>query len=489
MKASLLFLLVSLIIFASGHLDSRRRDACIWGGGATGSYAAVRLQDKGYKNVVVLEKEDRLGGMCNTVYGPDGTWNDPGVLIWPNTTLANTLGFGPWVVDMVAWTERFGVPDPIIPSFFTGIQSFLADYQIPLYLGPAPVTTPSPIFTAEYTRFTQLMATTLLWMDTMNAIPGGYIPPSLRVSFTQWLVNNNFTVLTSEFLGGLYFAGFGDFDNDTAFDALLQNTVTNLLYAQGGWFSIRQGCQSVYNNIATYLGDSVRLGVTVDHISRPHGFLDDGEGVIITGYQNGKRFVEVCDTLIVTVAETLSNLEPVMELSEQEYYVFQNVQTRYYFTGTFEGVVNTALMSPNFTLSPVDLANGPTFLPLFPTALGMYRKFNVGPIVVQAFSEVPISTQDILVVINDALNNMVEAGVFLSVENVTTLLHAYNPHWPRDQPSEGAYLGDSISPYDQIEDIQGQHRTFYGGILLSTPNTMIVYNKIHVLLDKFFPNK
>lgn len=45
-----------------GHLEIIRRDVCIIGGGATGTYAAVRLSQDMGKSVIVVEKTGRLGG-------------------------------------------------------------------------------------------------------------------------------------------------------------------------------------------------------------------------------------------------------------------------------------------------------------------------------------------------------------------------------------------------------------------------------------------
>ncbi|KAJ9419690.1 hypothetical protein FOXG_19613 [Fusarium oxysporum f. sp. lycopersici 4287] len=41
-------------------------DVCIIGGGATGAYAAVRLREDYGKEVVVVEKQNRLGGHVQT---------------------------------------------------------------------------------------------------------------------------------------------------------------------------------------------------------------------------------------------------------------------------------------------------------------------------------------------------------------------------------------------------------------------------------------
>ncbi|RAH64854.1 NADPH-dependent FMN reductase Lot6 [Aspergillus aculeatinus CBS 121060] len=53
-------------------------DVCILGGGATGTYAAIRLQDRG-KRVVVIEQNNQLGGHTETYYLPNGSHVDYGV--------------------------------------------------------------------------------------------------------------------------------------------------------------------------------------------------------------------------------------------------------------------------------------------------------------------------------------------------------------------------------------------------------------------------
>lgn len=49
------------LILATSKIEVLQRDVCIIGGGASGTYAAVRLQQMG-KSVALIEKQSRLGG-------------------------------------------------------------------------------------------------------------------------------------------------------------------------------------------------------------------------------------------------------------------------------------------------------------------------------------------------------------------------------------------------------------------------------------------
>jgi hypothetical protein len=65
-----------------GGVNVITRDVVVIGGGSTGSYAAIRLRDLG-KSVVVVERQDRLGGHTHTYKDPvTGATADYGVAVW-----------------------------------------------------------------------------------------------------------------------------------------------------------------------------------------------------------------------------------------------------------------------------------------------------------------------------------------------------------------------------------------------------------------------
>ncbi|KAL4863592.1 hypothetical protein BDV12DRAFT_206391 [Aspergillus spectabilis] len=70
--------LLSTISFGLQPDDIITRDVCILGGGATGTYAAVQLTERGH-TIVIVEPKNRLGGHSDTAYLPDGNHLDFGI--------------------------------------------------------------------------------------------------------------------------------------------------------------------------------------------------------------------------------------------------------------------------------------------------------------------------------------------------------------------------------------------------------------------------
>lgn len=121
------------------------RDVCIIGGGSSGTYAAVQLHDSG-KSVVVVEKENVLGGHTNTFIDPQTNQTvDFGVVVFHNLQIVkdyfNRLNV-PFVVTSAAGgasgnqtsfvdfltgevVRNFTLPDPI-----TGLAAYAAQQAL-----------------------------------------------------------------------------------------------------------------------------------------------------------------------------------------------------------------------------------------------------------------------------------------------------------------------------------------------------------------------
>lgn len=81
--------------------DVVKRDVCIIGGGSSGTYSAVRLQQMN-KTVAVVERNNRLGGHVNTYVNPATNQTfDYGVIFWVRSSAD-----GPVVEEVVRLIQR-----------------------------------------------------------------------------------------------------------------------------------------------------------------------------------------------------------------------------------------------------------------------------------------------------------------------------------------------------------------------------------------------
>ncbi|KAL4903076.1 hypothetical protein BDW74DRAFT_169288 [Aspergillus multicolor] len=85
-KVLALLALISTPVLASRTKHVITRDVAILGGGATGSYAAVQLVDRGY-SVAIVEEKNRLGGHADTLYLPNGNLIDYGIRAYFNESV------------------------------------------------------------------------------------------------------------------------------------------------------------------------------------------------------------------------------------------------------------------------------------------------------------------------------------------------------------------------------------------------------------------
>jgi NAD(P)-binding Rossmann-like domain len=112
------------------------KDFLVLGGGASGTYAAVRLKDHD-KSVVLIERNNRLGGHTHTYIDPKtGGTSDFGVVIYQNFTttinffkrfdipLTTFVGDGPLESKYADFATGKALPNYTLPDFLTGFKKY-----------------------------------------------------------------------------------------------------------------------------------------------------------------------------------------------------------------------------------------------------------------------------------------------------------------------------------------------------------------------------
>ena len=50
--------------------------------------------------------------------------------------------------------------------------------------------------------------------------------------------------------------------------------------------------------------------------------------------ESDSDIIEVCDSVVLAMPQTLANLEPILDITEEEYAIYSQISTRNYFVGT-----------------------------------------------------------------------------------------------------------------------------------------------------------
>ncbi|KAL4753225.1 hypothetical protein BDW72DRAFT_191368 [Aspergillus terricola var. indicus] len=189
--------------FPTGDNDTISRDFAIIGGGASGTFAAIRLREQG-KSVVLIERDDHLGGHTHTYYDSHGTPIDYGVLVYTDNPVA---------------------------------RSFFAHFNIPLTIQESP-SPRLPAISSGQTRYAQIL---LQYPYLMNGWDLPYpVPEDLLLSFQDFIEKHDLQAAVETLT--LYNQGLGD---------VLQLPAVYAMKAAEG-----------------ELGDDLLLSSTVAHIQR-----------------------------------------------------------------------------------------------------------------------------------------------------------------------------------------------------------------------------
>jgi hypothetical protein len=247
------FLLSGLVAFATASKSVIYRDVLVIGGGSSGTYTAIRLQQEG-KSVALVEKEAILGGHTNTYIDPvTGTPIDHGVQAFLNFT--------------------------VVRDYF---QHLGVDYNNPDYAAGAS----GPSYTADYTANQIVLTSSLPQPDLGTLLPlylaqlqkypflnQGFdlptpIPADLLLPFGSFLEKYELQGLAGLFFS--YAQGMGNLlaqpslyvmklMHDGTIDAILQGTFL---------VTVGNGNVQIYQKALQILGANVYLNSTATSISR-----------------------------------------------------------------------------------------------------------------------------------------------------------------------------------------------------------------------------
>lgn len=429
------------------------RDVCVIGGGASGTYAAIRLRELGH-SVVVAEKEDHLGGHTRTYHDPKtGTPIDYGVWVYENNTEATNF-FAHFNISLT-------VQD------FTRVSQGSQRYD--LRTGQ-PVPMPAGNVTAAMMRYAeQLLKYPYLSVGWDLPDP---VPADLLLSFRDFIAKYDLAAAVETLT--LYVQGLrGDILDYPMVYIMKYFSLGVLQGIQSGFLTTaNHDNQELYQAAQAELGQDVILSSTVIGMRRE--VVDHKTGAeqhhILVRTPTGVKLIKA-NKLIVTIPPILSNLEG-FDLDAHEEGIFAQFQNSFYYTTVIAlsgipsdvQILNRGIDTEyNVPVLPGTYVLSPSELP------GVFRGFFGG-------GDQNLTEEQVTRIIQDNALSLRNAGY--DVEDPEVL--AYGNHSPFELFVSAEEIANGF--YRDLYSLQGYRGTWYSGAAFDTHSSAALWQFTERLL-------
>ncbi|KAF2866368.1 putative FAD dependent oxidoreductase [Massariosphaeria phaeospora] len=329
--------------FAPSHII--KKDVAIIGGGATGTYAAIRLKDKG-KSAIVIEQKARIGGHTDTYIDPETKIPiDIGVKLFQNLTLVHN------------YFSRFGLE--LIPfDIFDQPLIQNVDFKTGKQITGLPPTNQTAVADAFQRYAEQVFKYPDLNRGFFIPEP---VPEDLLLPFGEFVAKYH-----------LEAALYNILSITAALGNILELPTLQVIRTQGISLltttlltTARQNNSELYSKAQDELlaSNSLLLSSTVLASSRGR----DGESVkLLVKTPSGPKLI-IAKKLLITVPPKLDYLAP-LDTSTEERKLFRKFTS----VGYYIAIVKNAGITPGLQLNSYG-QDTPYFLPQFPAL------YNINP--------------------------------------------------------------------------------------------------------------
>ncbi|WP_020014648.1 FAD-dependent oxidoreductase [Promicromonospora sukumoe] len=423
------------------------RDVAVIGGGAAGTYAAVRLRELG-QSVVVVEHNGRLGGHTQTYTDPaTGGSVDIGVVVWHDQPLVRQ------------WFERFDIP--LQKASFGGGETLYADYRTGREA--AGYTPPNPgaalaLYGEQLARFPYLEH----GFDLPDPVPADLLLP-----FGEFVRRYGLdAVVPTVFQFG---QGLGDLLRQPTLYVMKNFGSDILRNLQTGFLTTsRRDNSELYEKARTELGDDVLLNSRVLSTDRDGG----RHAVVRVDTPAGRRTIRA-RKILVTIPPLLDNLDG-FDLDGLERNLFGQFRNSAYYTGVLrDSGIPDNLSVRNVGLdTPHNLPELPGVYVISPTGIPGLHNVKFG-------SPVALSDRAVQAEIRASVRRLRDAG---TVPTTNPGFATFASHTPFELTVPAAAVRAGF--YRRLGALQGRNRTFYSGAAFHTHDSSLIWQFTETLLPR-----
>lgn len=419
------------------------RDVAVIGGGSSGTYAAINLLKMG-TTVVVVEKEDVLGGHTNTYTDPKtGTTVDYGVQAYLNSTIT---------LDYFA---HFNVS--------VGPYSALSASLVPVDFNTGKSVSFSP--SEDITPWVEQLAK-YPWLDRTWEVPQP-VAPDLLLTFGEFITKYNLSDLAYY----LYFSAEG------ISNPLQQLTVNVMKMVDPAYVAETKGASlgtvnhdnsEIYVKALAELGSSALLSSTVTAATRP----TNNSGVrLVVNTPFGEKLI-LAKKILITIPPLLENMKPFC-LNEYE----TNLFSQFTFMGYYTILLNNTGLPAGYEWINVNASSSTYNIPELP-AVAQISETRISGLF-YAWYRSPVNlTQEEVERSTIATIQRLQAADNLTATTPTVV--EYRSHTPYKLEVSAEAISNGF--YQKLYGLQGERSTWYTGAAMISHNTGIIWNFTNALL-------
>ncbi|KAK2613467.1 hypothetical protein N8I77_000380 [Diaporthe amygdali] len=453
----LLFTLGAVAEAASGGSTVIDTDVAIIGGGASGSYAAVRLREDFGKSVVVVEKQNRLGGHTNTWHDPTtGNPFDYGVEVFTNLTASREF-FGRFNIPI--GTPQFAESGTLYADFVDGKS---VNYTPP---STEEVTAAMGRYRDQWLKYRDLMLPTSLGFPT-----GKDIPEDLLLTWNEFARKYDLGAAAPSIFSTVVV----DLEAALMIDVWKAYAVPT---TASGFQPISGDNSEIYDKVAQLLGNDVLYQSQAISAQRSN----DGVRLLVKGNDGNTTEINAKRLLITIGPETLD--QTIFDLEDQEADILSSTTGDRYYTGIVshpslpvQVVQNTApgAVAANYlaypavsSLSSFNYMGNSSTGPIYRTVLFVARDTE--------FEEAKN-------IVRSSLQNLMDAGTLPAGDVDQVDFKAFEDHgllyrrWSADQLRNGIV--------SQANALQGLRSTWYTGAYWMNNDAAMLWNTTDAILPR-----
>ncbi|EMD91513.1 hypothetical protein COCC4DRAFT_57460 [Bipolaris maydis ATCC 48331] len=470
-------LLVSLIALPSlvlsaptGDSHHHKKPVCIIGAGPAGLAAAGRLKDKGI-SAVVFDRQEKVGGKCQSWYDEKGIFHPLGAAFFSNGTYTETVG-------ILNKTDVAIEPFSLAGARSQYIYNFTSGDILP---SPALSAQFAATVAAEIPRYVVLWNERFRPASVLNYRDG--VPHEFTLSGAEWFRQNNFTALPLLLVNAVALYGYGDINIVPAL-YILKYFTPDIITAFAGIRNVYY--MDFHKMFAEYT--KKELCETPIYTSADVRCVDrSGPNPVLTYTVPKGNFVswnkQECSSVIFAFPPNLDNLQRVgVDLTEEEHNTFANVTTHQYYSSAVElelpfGVSYVAASkSPNV---PPPNDGEPVAILRLSQQSNVSTAWSWGPYEFQTEAAAKRLLIDSLSEINKDPRNATAKPAPFTEEDVKAFRKwDYFPHFDSEALAAGAY--------EKYNNLQGCKKTYYASGISGMEIVEWALRSGYDIVDRYF---